>query len=51
MSGSPWGNGGNDRPSGNGGGNRRPPNIDDLAGQFQDSLKTNYLCQKVHQQN
>ena len=36
MSGSPWGNGGNDRPSGNGGG-RRPPNIDDLAGQFQDS--------------
>ena len=39
MSGSPWGNGGNDRPSGNGGGNRRPPNIDDLAGQFQDSLK------------
>ena len=39
MSGSPWGNGGNDRPSGNGGGNKRPPNIDDLAGQFQDSLK------------
>ena len=33
------GNGGNDRPSGSGGGNRRPPNIDDLAGQFQDSLK------------
>ena len=32
MSGSPWGNGGNDRPSGNGGtGGKRPPNIDDLA--------------------
>ena len=39
MSGSPWGNGGNDRPPGSGGGNRRPPNIDDLAGQIQDSLK------------
>jgi len=38
MSGSPWGNGGNDRPSG-GGGKNRPPNIDDLANQFQDSLK------------
>ena len=40
MSGSPWGSGGNDRPSGNGGGGgNRPPNIDDLANQFQDSLK------------
>ena len=30
MSGSPWGSGGNDRPSGNGGGGgNRPPNIDD----------------------
>ena len=45
MSGSPWGNGGNDRPSGNGGG-RRPPNIDDLAGQFQDSLKKCFLEKK-----
>ena len=47
MSGSPWGNGGNDRPSGNGGGNRRPPNIDDLAGQFQDSLKKLFPGKKV----
>ena len=39
MSGSPWGNGGNDRPSGGGGGSNRPPNIDDLANQFQDNLK------------
>jgi membrane protease subunit HflK len=38
MSKSPWGSGGNDGPSGNGSGNR-PPNIDDLANQFQDSLK------------
>ena len=38
MSGSPWGNGGNERPPG-GGGNNQPPNIDDLANQFQDSLK------------
>ena len=41
---SPWGNGGNnDGPnegSGRGsGGGQRPPSIDDLAGQFQDSLK------------
>jgi membrane protease subunit HflK len=43
---SPWGNGGNnDGPSqGSGGGSgsgggQRPPSIDDLAGQFQDSLK------------
>ena len=47
MSGSPWGNGGNDQPSGNGGGNRRPPNIDDLAGQFQDSLKKLFPGKKV----
>ena len=47
MSGSPWGNGGNDRPSGNGGGNRRPPNIDDLAGQFQDSLKKLFPGKKI----
>ena len=47
MSGSPWGNGGNDRPSGNGGGNRRPPNIDDLAGQFQDSLKKMFPGKKI----
>ena len=46
MSGSPWGNGGNDRPSGNGGG-RRPPNIDDLAGQFQDSLKKMFPRKKI----
>ena len=46
MSGSPWGNGGNDRPSGNGGG-RRPPNIDDLAGQFQDSLKKMFPGKKI----
>ena len=38
---SPWGSGGNsDGPNqGSGGGGKRPPNIDDLAGQFQDSLK------------
>ena len=47
MSGSPWGNGGNDRPSGSGGGNRRPPNIDDLAGQFQDSLKKLFPGKKI----
>ncbi len=47
MSGSPWGNGGNDRPSGNGGGSRRPPNIDDLAGQFQDSLKKLFPGKKI----
>ena len=49
MSGSPWGNGGNDRPSGGGGGggNRRPPNIDDLAGQFQDSLKKMFPGKKI----
>ena len=48
MSGSPWGNGGNDRPSGNGGtGGKRPPNIDDLAGQFQDSLKKMFPGKKV----
>ena len=47
MSGSPWGNGGDDRPSGNGGGNRRPPNIDDLAGQFQDSLKKMFPGKKI----
>jgi len=47
MSGSPWGNGGNDRPSGNGGGNKRPPNIDDLANQFQDSLKKMFPGKKV----
>ena len=46
MSGAPWGNGGNDRPSGNGGG-RRPPNIDDLAGQFQDSLKKMFPGKKI----
>ena len=36
---SPWGSGGNsDGPNqGSGGGGKRPPNIDDLAGQFQDS--------------
>ena len=50
MSGSPWGNGGNDRPSGNGGGNRRPPNIDDLAGQFQDSLKKCFLEKKFQEE-
>ncbi|MEK9680861.1 MAG: FtsH protease activity modulator HflK [Pelagibacteraceae bacterium] len=47
MSGSPWGNGGDDRPSGNGGGNKRPPNIDDLANQFQDSLKKMFPGKKV----
>ena len=47
MSGSPWGNGGNDRPPGSGGGNRRPPNIDDLAGQFQDSLKKLFPGKKI----
>ena len=47
MSGSPWGTGGNDRPSGNNGGNRRPPNIDDLAGQFQDSLKKMFPGKKI----
>ena len=38
---SPWGNGGNnDGPrQGSGGGGQRPPSIDDLAGQFQDSIK------------
>ncbi|MDC1148152.1 FtsH protease activity modulator HflK [Pelagibacteraceae bacterium] len=48
MSGSPWGSGGNDRPSGNGGGGgNRPPNIDDLANQFQDSLKKMFPGKKV----
>jgi membrane protease subunit HflK len=47
MSGSPWGSGGNDRPSGGGGGNNRPPNIDDLANQFQDSLKKMFPGKKV----
>ena len=47
MSGSPWGNGGTDRPSGNGGGGRRPPNIEDLAGQFQDSLKKLFPGKKI----
>ena len=48
MSGSPWGGGGNDRPSGNGGGGgNRPPNIDDLANQFQDSLKKMFPGKKV----
>ena len=48
MSGSPWGSGGNDRPSGNGGGSgNRPPNIDDLANQFQDSLKKMFPGKKV----
>ncbi len=47
MSGSPWGNGGDDRPSGNGGGNKRPPNIDDLANQFQNSLKKMFPGKKV----
>ena len=48
MSGSPWGTGGNDRPSGNGGGGgNRPPNIDDLANQFQDSLKKMFPGKKV----
>ena len=47
MSGSPWGNGGDDRPSGNGGGNKRPPNIDDLANQFQDSLKKMFPGKKI----
>jgi membrane protease subunit HflK len=38
---SPWGNGGNnDGPSqGSGGGGQRPPSIDDLADQFQNSIK------------
>ena len=38
---SPWGNGGSNDGSNQGpsGGGKRPPNIDDLAGQFQDSLK------------
>ena len=40
MAQSPWGNGGNsDGPNQGSGGERRPPNIDDLAAQFQDSLK------------
>ena len=47
MSGSPWGNGGDDRPTGNGGGNKRPPNIDDLANQFQNSLKKMFPGKKV----
>ena len=48
MSGSPWGSGGNDRPSGDGGGGgNRPPNIDDLANQFQDSLKKMFPGKKV----
>ena len=48
MSGSPWGSGGNDRSSGNGGGGgNRPPNIDDLANQFQDSLKKMFPGKKV----
>ena len=48
MSGSPWGSGGNNRPSGNGGGDgNRPPNIDDLANQFQDSLKKMFPGKKV----
>ena len=37
MSGSPWGSGGNGRLTGGGGGSNRPPNIDDLASQFQDN--------------
>ena len=38
---SPWGNGGSNDGSNQGpsGGGKRPPNIADLAGQFQDSLK------------
>jgi membrane protease subunit HflK len=48
MTGSPWGSRGNDRPSGNGGGGgNRPPNIDDLANQFQDSLKKMFPGKKV----
>ena len=47
MSGSPWGNGGNDRPSGGGGGSNRPPNIDDLANQFQDNLKKMFPGKKM----
>ena len=42
MANSPWGNGGEDTPPGSGGsgsGGRRPPNFDDLAGQFQEQLK------------
>ena len=40
MAQSPWGNNGNsDGPNQGSGGERRPPNIDDLAAQFQDSLK------------
>tara|TARA_B100000989_G_scaffold164298_2_gene122778 strand:+ start:1495 stop:2571 length:1077 start_codon:yes stop_codon:yes gene_type:complete len=45
MSGSPWGNGGSDKPSGGGG--RRPPNIDDLADQFQSSLKKLFPGKKI----
>ena len=47
MSGSPWGNGGNDRPSGGGGGSNRPPNIDDLANQVQDNLKKMFPGKKM----
>jgi len=47
MSGSPWGSGGNGRPTGGGGGSNRPPNIDDLANQFQDSLKKMFPGKKV----
>jgi len=47
MSGSPWGNGGNDRPSGGGGGSNRPPNIDDLANQFQDNLEKMFPGKKM----
>ena len=42
LANSPWGNGGEDTPPGSGGsgsGGRRPPNFDDLAGQFQEQLK------------
>jgi len=47
MSGSPWGSGGNGRPSGGGGGNNRTPNIDDLANQFQDNLKKMFPGKKM----
>ena len=42
MAKSPWGSDDDSRGSQNGSGSdggRRPPNIEDLAGQFQDSLK------------
>ena len=47
MSGSPWGSGGNGRPTGGGGGNNRTPNIDDLANQFQDNLKKMFPGKKM----